>query len=485
MIGAGLGLGRHFAALLGGIPAAPPPVAAPALLPASATSRWHPAFSEVTTSGGRLVTASDLAGLAALSAGGPGIGPKAMTDGQGHKFWRFEGSQFLNVAGSLVCSSRDMSVFMVGRVPRHPPTYNRFLSMGNVAQGTQVNTLGGPLESRVVSQSAGHVQSFGKLAYTAASGSEWLVPGAQKQVIGAAAAAGGTRLFLNERFVDVAVALAATGVGGAEIGRYAWSPGTSGGWGVFDLYEMVVFSPGLANAAALAVSEALMSAHGIVPVQHQLILEGDSITQGTGDVSEALSCAAILTNPGTTWVPPGWRVINKGISGNQVGDLVIKRDTANGWATQKLPGQNVLAFEIGRNDWVAGGKSAAQHYANVVSYLNTATTGVLQRGWTVRAMANIAGTSGLMPVIEAHRASLRSPQFLTDTASGAGQAFAGRVSIVSTDLIGHNGDTRLLDSDDASDTTYYAGDSTHPGPLGAEIRVTGGETPQYAVAAGL
>ena len=127
----------------------------------------------------------------------------------------------------------------------------------------------------------------------------------------------------------------------------------------------------------------------------------------------------------------------------------------------------------------------AQHYANVVAYLNMPVTGVLQRGWSVRAMANIASSSTLMPMVTAHRAALRNPQFLTDTASQPGGVFAGRVAVVATDLIEHAGARRFIDAAAAGYTAYYAGDSTHPGVLGARIRVTGGDTPQHGVAAGL
>lgn len=100
-------------------------------------------------------------------------------------------------------------------------------------------------------------------------------------------------------------------------------------------------------------------------------------------------------------------------------------------------------------------------------------------------MANIAGSPALMPTIEAHRAALRDPQFLTDTLSENGQPYAGKVSIISTDLVEHDGAKRFIDSDDAINSSYYAGDSTHLGLLGAVVRVTGGDTPQYGVTAGL
>ena len=147
-----------------------------------------------------------------------------------------------------------------------------------------------------------------------------------------------------------------------------------------------------------------------------------------------------------------------------------------------LPGQNVVAFEIGRNDL----GTATTHYANVTAWLNTATTGVLQRGWTVRQMANIASSSVLQPQIEAYRALIRNAQYLTDTQTNAGGAFAGRLSVVSTDLIEDGpGNPVFLTSADAADTTYYVGDNTHPTVLGALLRITGGSTPAYAVAAGL
>ena len=462
-----------------------PPTPEPAILPHTATARWHPHFSQVTENAGRVVSATDLSGLASATQGAIGAGPQALSDGQGRRFWRFEGDAFLNIAGALALSSRDMAAFMVVRQGRPSAAYTRFMSLGNRAQGSQANTLGGPLESRVVAKSTGHVQAFGRLATTAPAGAQWLVPGAQKQVIGMTSSSAGQRLFLNERFVDVGKAYPVTNVPGAEIGRYAYSPGASGSWGVFDTYEIIVYDAALSPAEALSVSQALMTSHDIVPVTNQLVLDGDSITQGTGEVTKQLSAGMILTEPGAGHLPPNWRVVNLANSGNVVSQLTTKRDDANGWAAQILPGgQNVLAFEIGRNDW-AGTTTAQQHYANVVSYLNTPTTGVLQRGWHVRAMANIAASSPFAPYVDAHRAALRDPQFLTDTLSAPGQSFAGKVSVVETDLIEHDGAQRFADANDAGNTVYYAGDSTHPSLLGTQIRVTGGDTPQYGLAAGL
>lgn len=478
----GLGLGPTYYLARGGAGAPAGPIGptgptGPTPLPVTPSARWHPGFSQVTTANGRVTAASDLAGLAGVTEGAAGAGPFALTDGLNQKFWRFEGAEYLNVAADLVTASRDMSVFMVGRVPRHPASLNRYFAIGNRAQGTQLNTLGSALGSRIYARSAGHLHAFGKIGYTAPSGAEWMVPGAQMQVMGAATSATGTRLFLNEHSADVAVPYARTGVVGAEIGRYPWSPGNAGSWGVFDLYEMVVFSPGLSHADALAVSQALMAAHNVAPITNQLVLEGDSIMQGTGAVTPALSPAALLTEPGADHMPTGWRVINKGSSGNRVSDLVLRRDASNGWVDQQLPGRNVMAFEIGRNDW--SNNTAAQHYSNVVDYLSAAGSGVLPRGWEARVMINIATAPSFMAQTTAYRAALRAPQFLSDVGA------TGQVSIIETDLIEHAGQRRFETSTQALDTTYYAGDSTHPNVLGAQIRMTGGDTPQYGVAVGL
>ena len=455
-----------------------------ASLPQTPTSRWHPDFSTVTEAAGRVVSASDLTGLAGLSEGAPGIGPEVMTDAAGRRFWRFSGAEYLDIAGSLVTDTRDVSVFMVGRVPRLPSATLRFLSFGNRNQGTEANTLNGPLEARVVSNSAGHLQSFSKLAYSAASGAEHMVPGGQVQVMGAATSSSGIRLFLNERSVDVGAPFSVTGVIGGEIGRYAWSPGTSGSWGQFDLYEMVIYAPGLDPVTAGQVNQALMAAHGVAPVTDQIVLEGDSIMQGVFDVTPALSAGAVLTEPGLNRLPAGWRVTNKATSGARISTLVTRRDAANGWAEQALSGgRNILIFEIGRNDWST--ETAASQYANVVAYLNTAGTGVLQRGWEVRIMANIATGSAYAAQTEAFRALIRDPQFLADCNAGPGQTYEGRVSVISTDLIEDQGARIFETTSQASNPVYYAGDNTHLSILGNELRMTGGDTPQHGVAWGV
>lgn len=477
-----LGLGLNLAALQRPQGSAAP---GPVMLPVTPTSRWHPAYSSVVESGGRVVSASDLTGLAAATEGGAGIGPRVLTDGLGRRFWRFEGTEYLTVATTLTfANTRETTVFCVGRVHRQA----RIFSGGSVAAGTAGNGAA-LLDARV--GLSGEAPMVGN-ARVAATGRENMVVGTQLSVLGQLrrlTANGGDQSFLNRKTCVVGVQGSGTlAVNGGEIGRYAFSPGASGTWANFDLYELVVYNARLTPAEAQAVAAALADGWAIPEIGNQLILEGDSITQGTGGVTSGLNPAMILTEPGTGRIPATWRVLNQGVSGNQVPNLVSRRDTALSWATQLLPGQNVMAVEIGRNDMVGSGGNltAAQHYANVVAYLNTATTGVLQRGWTVRLLANIAGPAAFNAShINPYRAMVRNPQFLADTATGSGQAFAGRLGIVDTDLITVGGETVFLDGTDAVDPAYYAGDSTHPTYLGQLARMLGGDTPARGVAAGL
>lgn len=471
--------------------AATAPVTAPgtggpalAALPVAPAARWHPHVSAVTTSGGRVTAATDIMALADLAEGGAGIGPKALTDALGRKFWRFEGAEFLNVATTLVTDNRAIGIFMVGR--HHRRTSGVFFGLGNTAAGT-VAASPNALDTGAAGTAASHVRSFGRSATTAP-----MVTGAQMQVIGALSrttANGGTRLHLNRASASASQnGVAASGVQGAEIGKLPGST-SAANYGTFDLYELVVFAQSLTNAQGDAIAAALADHWGIAETVNQLVLEGDSITAGTSDVTSGASAAMALAEPGLGIVPAGWRVVNVATSGSTVATLTTRRDNATGWAAMTLSGgRNVAAIEIGTNDMgtTGGFLMPAQHYANLVAYLNTASTGLLQRGWEVRQMANIAGNASVTDSrMVPFRALLRDPQFLVDTASNAGGAFAGKVSIISTDLIEDGAGTVFLTAADAADTAYYQADQTHPSALGARVRVTGGTTPQHGVAAGL
>jgi len=398
-----------------------PPATVPDL-PLMAAARWHPEFSTVTLDGDRILTASDLQGLANLT-GAPGTGPRAMVDGLGRKFWRFEGDGYLTVANALALSSREMALFMVGRFHRIS-TKCAIFSLGSQAAGTANNSNGAALSVARFSQSVPLLKTFSRPTNTAYPTPEKMVTGSQMQVVGMVGrtnASGGSSLWLNEGRVTAPQPLSRVAIPGAEIGRYSHSPGASGDWGVFDLYEMIAYDTRLTDTE---------------------------------------------------------------------GDTLIRRDTALGWPDLQLAGQNVLAFEIGRNDIsISGGETPASHYANVVAYLTddfgTVPSSILAKGWDLRVMANIASSPNYVEAITAYRALLRDPAFTVDLGTDASGAYTGQMQLVESDLITDGGQTVFATPQDAADQTYYAGDSTHPSILGAQLRATGGDDPSKGIAAGL
>lgn len=253
---------------------------------------------------------------------------------------------------------------------------------------------------------------------------------------------------------------------------------------------MVVCDNSVSDADGDTLVSELMATYGIAPVTHQMVLEGDSIMQGTGDVTSGLRADMVMTAPGAGFIGPDWRVVNMASSGAQVTKLVERRDADLGWPLITLPGQNVVTIEIGRNDLSpGGGKSPAQHYANVVDYLTddvrTSAQNILARGWHLRKMVNIGSSISLEPNIDPYRTLIRSPDFAIDTQTNAGGIYAGQMDLVHTDQITLAGNTIFADATDAGDATYYAGDSTHPNVAGCVLRVSGGDTPQHGIAYGL
>lgn len=214
MLGIGVGL-RFPVPHAGGLPPALPG-AQP--LPITPAARWHPQFSQVGISNGRVVTATDLQGLAGLTASGGG--PRAMTDGLGRSFWRFEGNQALEAANTLSMLVNAFAVFMVVRSHRCS-IYNPFFDIGTPAQGNAVNALSGVISTG----SAANLRTLGNYPRDSTTpGSEHTVVGSQMQVIGVAsrsAPLGSQALFHNGNRLDVGRAGSTNPRLGAMIGYAA------------------------------------------------------------------------------------------------------------------------------------------------------------------------------------------------------------------------------------------------------------------------
>ena len=265
--------------------------------------------------------------------------------------------------------------------------------------------------------------------------------------------------------------------------------GDDGAAAYYDVYEMAIFTGQLTDAQADAISAAMVANWSIPAITNQIILEGDSITAGIKSVSSptlgfgvisSVGLGMQLTEPGTPLIPATCRVINQGVSGDTVSNLVTRRDAAGSvYSASGLlsGGRNIVAPHIGRNNWTGTTLSGTDTYNEIVALINTTTTGYLQRGFEVVQAINIAN-GGVEPSWQQQRTLLRAAGFLTDTLSGTGQAFDGKVSRLELPLISVGGVTPFSTAADTSNATYWQpSDTTHPNRVGTALMATGGDTP--------
>ncbi len=437
------------------------------------------------------ISVADIRGLA-NATNAAGSGPIVMTDARGRRFLRFDspvsadgpnGPNFLQVGTAFVASQRAISVFMIGR--HHRGVTTSFFSLG-LNGATPPNTSGAILNTSVSNTGQSPFLRGSSRAANApvAGNAARILTGAQLHLMGVAsrstAVAGpntGQLLFINNDYVQVDRAPTALSGSGAEIGRYAFAPGATD---FFDLYEMAVFTGELTDAQAQAVAARLVANWQIPTIADQLVLEGDSITQGvfTGPAGSGViageNLAMQLTRPGAELIPASTRVINQGVSGNRVSNLVTRRD-AGGVFSFPVAGRNIVAVQIGRNDLPS--TTGAATYSQIVALINTATTGYLQRGWEVAQAVNIAVSSSLVTANTDLRTLLRAGTFLTDCNAGPAQSYAGRLRLVDLPLITVGNDTKFDTLADANDTAWFQGDATHPTRAATAALASGGDTP--------
>ena len=354
----------------------------------------------------------------------------------------------------------------------------------SAAQGSPPAWGGANFRTFKGSNEPAYLASVTGFGWTATSPENFLV-GSQIQVVALSSGASKSRMGINGNLEDFGGSYAIDATG-AEIGRYAASPGSSGNWSTFDLVDMVVFDTALSDTDLATMVSELQVGYGIADVTGQIVLHGDSITKGAystgGKFPSGQSGSMALTEPGTSWVPADYRVLNIALSGATVATLVSDRDDTRGFAANTLT-DNVVVVQIGFNS--LSGSTAAAVYADVVAYINTTTTGLLQRGWDVRVMLNIAGTNATFQTkIESLRALYLASSFLDDCDANTGDTYEGKVSVIRTDLVQDGGALRFVDAADAADATYY-NDAAHPTAYGTGVLMTGGDTPEYGVAYGL
>lgn len=455
--------------------------------------QYHAGFG-VTTNAGR-VTACANQGVTANADGSQGLdasslgGPKAEVDGDGLPYWNFEGNSYLNIANGFVASQQAVSFIVVMRHAK-AGSGHAVVSLGNATAGTAVTT-----GAAAVGMNANSVGPYLKgstiSATTAASGREYMLVGSQKQVVGVFSRSTGQRLFINNKFVDVAAtSTSATNVVGGEVGRYAFSPGAvtdvnynSGAWLQGHIYELIIIIGTVSNAQAVAAMAAVTANHAIAEVEHSVIYDGDSIDMGT-TAPPNYSPTMLLTNPGHAMaVNDNVRVLNVANSGDKIAELTTRRDATNSvYSLGKISGgKNIVVLEIGRNNWPT--LTGAQTYALLTPLIHTTTTGYIERGWEVLYQVNQA-SSALQTKCNDYRTLIRDiATFRSDCAATSSQ-----LNLVEVPLITISGQTIFDTATDSESLVYYSGNpggNTHLQPAGYTAKIYGGDTPQYSVAYGL
>lgn len=453
---------------------------------------FHPDTETGTSLSGAEVTAvAGMAGSPALQRGA--TGPLQRTDALGRKLWSFRGSDYLEcLPVNFTSTPRAFTILMVGRAHSSGQVIN-FFGHSKLNDGVTVDSIFGAMLSTYGTQgSPNYLRSTGLSSYSAgASALANLVVGQQMQLFGVAgrtSANGGTRYVMNQVGVNHSQPQNAnTGMKGFRIGGYEKSNGTTN---QFDLYCAVAFQGELTDAQVNAVAAYLTAHYAIPPVTRQIILEGDSITYGINLTHERPGMQ--LCGPGG-FLPDDVRVLDIAVSGSQVigatNNLTSRRDAATGpWHGCLLPGgplNNLLYVQIGNNDFAIGqgNRTAAAAYSDFLAYLNTPTTGVLQRGFSVAVGVNIG--SNVEPTLRQRlldwRALLRSAQFDSDLGTNVGGSFAGRLARIELPATTVSG-AQPFESPPTGATTYFQ-DGTHPTAAGALLMVGGGDTPQHGIGA--
>jgi len=509
---------------LGGGGTAPAAGVAATTFATAPTVHYHFNSQSLTVDGGgRLVSCPDRMGLAQLLAIAGVTAPKVMTDLLGRKFLRFNGSDAAAIDNALNgVANRGFGILAVIRVPHQRGTTQivnpRFAAYTSPTVNTEANTSIGYMRGTVTSLSAQFLQAGNPATSANATDCYKVVPHSGMQVLAIASrttANGGTRLYQNNDTCDVAQQTSTvTGYIGALIGAL---PGTSNSEGVntgtgttnvFDLYELAFWKGEIANASFGPMVAAAVTNFNIAQLDTNYLLPGTSLTDGIATVlgvspAWSGSISTVLTEPGAELVGPNVRVLSIAASGSTLLDLTARRDAANSmYAAVKYPGgpsKNIVALEAGRNDVGLRNLTSAAFYTELIAFINTTSTGVLQRGWSIRMMGNIATantatTSNSPPEentlhlrIEGIRAKVFNggaginTTFQNDVLAGTGQAFEGLVTVVPLHLITVGGDTKFLTTADAQDTAsgYYDSDQTHLTSAGHGLMGTGGDTTTY------
>ena len=473
--------------------------------------RHSSAFSAVTTTtdgGGRTVLTqmNDMIAAAHLTSSGTEH-PVLMTDRQGRPFWRFNSLAWASFVTASAINYQSNCLYFVGRM--HRPS--------NLNSGvTNIIYLAGYATHAHMNVAPTNTTPFLRLVNGNTQnnvGREKAIAGSQLQVLvvrsnggsGSAISVG-----VNQDLLTIS-GFAAVGSGsGGQIGAAAGGANLGG----FDLYEIAGYTSGFANTDINGTVPGdpvnggnvgkLMAFYNIAPITRSIALEGDSRSFGYGNGATAADygngavipsgdCLAVqlAMNSSNNDV----RIVSVAATGNRIDDLVTQRDTlrsiqnstggfVSGW-------QNDIHFLVGTNDqiqplasgtpvWTTLPSTAARADEamdratwGMIPYINTTTTGLLQRGMRVYVSTEIAKNAAAdMVALNQFRTRVSDPAFLTSCDAHAGGTYPGKVIVNALDAWTDGGSTVFSTQADAADTIYYNNDGLH-------LRAEG--TRQYAL----
>jgi lysophospholipase L1-like esterase len=358
--------------------------------------------------------------------------PQLTVDYRGRPVVRFNPDTSDSIASATPnMDIRNVSVFMIGRFFQNNSSYN-LLTFNNYA-GTNgiLRQTGTPTNNFAVGINLN------------------IKPKLSMGLIGFRSGASGNIAYTETQTVTGLLGVTIdTSVDGMRIGTF-----------VGDVYGVYIYSgltPDIAGIRAYA--QAKYAGLASVEPTKNIVFEGDSISQGTTSARTASWVAQVLdaTNE-------DWRMANMAISGSSIstGTTQMANRTTN-TDSFRLVGytRNVLNILIGRNDVAAAGGNltAAQTYTNLIAYVQARVAA----GWEVWVCTTIP-TSGSLDstLIE-----------FNDLIKGVGGGGTGNGIVIdagATKVIDFRQAVGFQTTADASNTTNYQGDATHPTPVGAGL----------------